>query len=38
VLDTGAVLCWGENNNGRIGNGQRGDDVTSPTRVAGFGD
>ncbi len=35
LTTAGAVLCWGENNQGQIGNGTMGQRVPTPTPVAG---
>ncbi len=34
LLEDGALLCWGSNNSGQIGNGEQGYDLVAPTEVA----
>jgi alpha-tubulin suppressor-like RCC1 family protein len=35
LTTTGAVLCWGDNNEGQLGSGAMGERVATPTPVAG---
>ena len=37
VRQDGALLCWGNNSDGEIGNGAAGGDVTTPTSVVDLG-
>ena len=40
LLQTGTIACWGNNDDGQLGNGQRGDDADSsvPVGVTGISD
>ena len=40
LRQTGTITCWGDNNSGQLGNGQRGDDADSsvPVGVTGITD